>query len=1143
MYRLPRLSARAPGGVPARLLLAGAVALACLGAPAGAGAQPAPATFEALAERYGVETWGRHEGLPQSHIEALARTYEGYLWAGTRAGLARFDGQRFRVYTRADHPGLPSDVISALAEGPPAPGARAGPAALWIGTDGGLAVLVRGRVRAVADGAVTALAADGPRMWIGGTGSLRVFDGAAVRPFADAGLAGARVFRLARASGGAVYAGTDKGLFRIRDGHAVLIPLPGVPDGARSVRALAVEPGGAVWAGTEGGVFRVDAGRASRVAALDACGAPRGFALTPDGLWVATARDGLCRLDTAGVHRVRTADGLPTDLMNGAVVGDDGTLWVGTVTRGLVALRRGPFLTLDPTGEASNPFAVLETRDGALWLGASNGVVARLSAGRVARFGRAEGLPDGVVSVLAEASDGALWAAAGAGGVWSLCRLAPAAARFRCTRTPHQVFGLTADARGHLLAGMNGRVLAVRPDGRLDTLFAVPSRRPRVVRLFSATDGALYAAAFGAVMREADGRRVRLEGPAAALGGNPYGMGEDERGRVWIAFYGAGLCRADPGASALRCYTMADGLPSAETMSLLADRRGGLWLGSYRGLARMPLAAFDRVDGGQARALTYTLYGGGPFDGLRDAEANSGSPGAIHLRSGHLAFATVGGLAVTRPAWLRRGLARLPPRPIIEAAYTATRSFPGDTTAAVTFATGERDVRFDVAAFSLGALGGTRLATRLEGLDRAWRTLPAGDPEVRYTNLRPGRYRLDVLATAADGRAGRTSFAFRVPARPHETAGFYVFAALAVLGVAAAVVRLRSVNFARQRGVLEAEVAARTAELRAREHDLAHLNDDLRSEVARRVDEFVATRTRYEADLVAARDTAEAGARAREAILRNVTHEVRTPIAAILGFSDILAAEAPPELREFADYIDENGKRLLHMLNDVLDLARFESGGVEVLAGHADAADVARGVAGVLGPLARRKRLDLRVDAPATLPILIDAFAVERIVTNLVSNAIKFTDEGGVTVTVAGEPAPRPAAGDPPRETGLEGDGSPRGDAEAAGTLVLTVADTGRGISAAFLPHLFEPFKQEDAGLARAHEGSGIGLTLVRRIIEAHGGAVAVESTPGAGTTFTVRLPNLVGPGTFAGPGDRAAPGAHDAPGPLATPATARSAS
>ncbi|WP_412061595.1 ATP-binding protein [Rubrivirga sp. IMCC45206] len=229
-----------------------------------------------------------------------------------------------------------------------------------------------------------------------------------------------------------------------------------------------------------------------------------------------------------------------------------------------------------------------------------------------------------------------------------------------------------------------------------------------------------------------------------------------------------------------------------------------------------------------------------------------------------------------------------------------------------------------------------------------------------------------------------------------------------------------------------------------------------------------------------AREQAEEAARLKSSILANMSHEIRTPLTAILGFADILREEVPEDLYEYADTIHGGGQRLLDTLNDILDFARLDAERASVLPEPIDAALVVRESVGLLAPLAQRKGLGLHLQSSsASVPAVHSASALGRVLTNLVGNAIKFTEKGEVRVSLHAAPT----------------------------FFAIRVQDTGVGIADEFLPELYEAFKQESDGHRRDFEGTGLGLAITKRLVDLMGGEIRVWSKKGEGTLFEVALP------------------------------------
>jgi len=244
-----------------------------------------------------------------------------------------------------------------------------------------------------------------------------------------------------------------------------------------------------------------------------------------------------------------------------------------------------------------------------------------------------------------------------------------------------------------------------------------------------------------------------------------------------------------------------------------------------------------------------------------------------------------------------------------------------------------------------------------------------------------------------------------------------------------------------------------------------------------RVAEALRTLEAGRLDLIAAKDEAEAANAAKTRFLANMSHEVRTPLNGVLGMAQVMAADTLSEAQgRRLQILQESGQSLLALLNSILDIARLETGAVRLRAESFDLTALVEASCAAFSGAATAKDLALTADiAPELRGRWIgDPMRLRQVLGNLVANAVKFTDEGGVTVRV------RPTA------KGLR----------------FEVEDTGLGIAAEHLPELFKTFSQVDSSLTRAHDGAGLGLSICRELVELMGGAIGVHSTPGQGSSF-----------------------------------------
>ncbi|MBA4053874.1 MAG: PAS domain-containing sensor histidine kinase, partial [Marivirga sp.] len=226
--------------------------------------------------------------------------------------------------------------------------------------------------------------------------------------------------------------------------------------------------------------------------------------------------------------------------------------------------------------------------------------------------------------------------------------------------------------------------------------------------------------------------------------------------------------------------------------------------------------------------------------------------------------------------------------------------------------------------------------------------------------------------------------------------------------------------------------------------------------------------------------------RLKSDFLANMSHELRTPLNAVLGFSELLIDKKVGDLNakqlEYLNDIHASGSHLLRLINNVLDIAKIEAGKADLVIETFNLGDVITEVIQTLRPIAEKKLIEItQTLAPEIRLVSIDKNKLRQILYNLLSNAIKFSNHVAVVnvETLAGN----------------------------RNTFILKVRDSGIGIAAYNLKKLFVPFVQLDSGLARQHQGSGLGLSVTKTIVALHEGEISVESTLGKGSTFIVKLP------------------------------------
>ena len=372
----------------------------------------------------------------------------------------------------------------------------------------------------------------------------------------------------------------------------------------------------------------------------------------------------------------------------------------------------------------------------------------------------------------------------------------------------------------------------------------------------------------------------------------------------------------------------------------------------------------------------------------------------------------------------------------------------------------------DFASMEYIALGNRTYQYQLEGYDR--QRVDAGQTHsANYTNLDPGAYTFKVWGRNRDGIWNAEPIALRITILPPWYLALWakVAAALVFAGAVLLFIRIRTGGLKKQKELLERTVVERTAELSQ------------------------------------AKDRAERSELVKQQFLANMSHEIRTPMNAIMGMTGILKRnEHLPEQEKYLNAVSQSSENLLVILNDILDLSKLEAGRTELEQVAFDPRQVIGNVRDILRYKAEEKALALTVDIAEDMPrtLVGDPTRLNQIVLNLAGNAIKFTERGSVTLRVRW----------------------------VNGELRIDVIDTGIGIPQDRLHNIFEEFTQAYSDTARKYGGTGLGLTISKRLAEMQGGNITVKSEQGKGSTFTVTIPCAVVTGTHATPAQ--VPGAEE---------------
>jgi signal transduction histidine kinase/ligand-binding sensor domain-containing protein len=726
-------------------------------------------------ERCSVQRWQVKDGLPGDSIRALVQAPDGQLWIAALGGVTRYDGIRFAPVT------VPGELVAAASDVGSLLAARDG--TVWAGSArhaplrlrGGVVTAMGGGEGLGAEAGAVAWAEDARgQVWLAGSRTLHRFaDGRFVNQ-ALRGLGDRRPAALAVDHLGAIWLGTDRGLFAVVGDE--LIPHPTVP-GSASVSALYQDRRRVLWVATGDGLLAVDGPRSRAYRQ----GLPRGpiaaMADDDDGnLWLGTA-EGLVRLREGQVAVFTTRDGLPDDDVTALLVDREGSLWVGTRNGGVVQFsdRTLDARSLPASLDGVDLESVCEDAEGGMWFGTRGRGAIRWKDQRVTVHDARSGLlGDTVFSVMPGA----------AGEVW--IGTARGLNRWRAGKVddpglwPRAVASLHLDRQGVLWIGGNGE-LGRLADGQVQ-LFGAEHNVPKQVRVMTdEPDGTLWISGNGGLFRLEGGRFVRPSPLGAQRGLGPVrSLLTDREGAIWMTAERVGLLRVWQGKVTL--FDASRGLDAEMLYQLRDDEAGDLWVGTNKSILRVSRSSLDAVAEGRRPTLDVVSF--------ETTDRRAGvvatqlkQPAAWKARDGRLWFLTRQGAVTIDPRRVRTNT--VPPGIAVEAVIADGQSMVlgiGERH----FGPGLRSLEIHYAARTLLEPSKVRYRYRLEGRDPDW--VEAGTRRAAtYANLRNGSYRFRVQASNGDRvwNERGASYTFTIAPPLYRRAWFYLACAglLVPLGV------------------------------------------------------------------------------------------------------------------------------------------------------------------------------------------------------------------------------------------------------------------------------------------------------------------------------------------------------------------------
>jgi len=1050
--------------------------------------------------QYRLRNWDMEAGLPANSIYAITQTHDGYLWLGTQEGLVRFDGDNPDLQSlEKDTRFLHHVEVKALHEDQDQ--------VLWIGTYAdGLFFLKNGEFTPFTtdnpDAFIRISSIDQDRwgnLWVGS------FDFGLTCIMADRwityteadGLPSNGVNAISRDGNQDLWITTTKGIVKIigPENFKVWASHEDLPHD-KDV-CLYEADSGVLWIGTgDKYLFSFKNGQYSHYGPEHEIYYSTINCLFRDGdknLWIGTDGGGLIRNSKGDFSAFRKGTELAGSSIYAIYEDREKNLWIGTHNRGLFQLRVAsftPFTTKE--GLAHDDIQCLyEDRTGNIWFG-SKGGLCRLNRadGKISNIlSKAEGLLDDSVTALHGGKGNSLWI-----GTWGGLHLLEEEGKLTTfTRadglSSNNINCIRMDRQGNTWVGTENGLNRIDSDRKIISYTTGDGLTGNSVRfIYQDIDDNLLIGTGSGLNGFKEGKII--PDPFPGMGKRAFScIYRDKEGVIWLGT-DAGLIMVKDRKSSLFIFTTDDGLVENYVESILEDDNDFLWLAGRNGISRIKKKQLEDYALKQETQLQPVQFT--ELDGMKSRWCNEQ---AIKTRDGSFWFPTSIGAAVIHPNHIEEQFTSL--HPIIE--KVTADGVPvfihgmKRKNSPVKLKPGTRRLEFFYTAPTFINPKKITFKSFLENYDSDWFSM--GKLRVAtYTELSPGTYTFKVAAVnpdKPDELLPQYIDSFSVYQEPAftQTLGFYLILLALIITAAFLLYRMRISRLKAREKQLEALVAARTADLHERNAQLEKARQNLQNS-----NELIETKNlQLESQTAQLKEQSEKLKemdRIKNRFFTNISHEFRTPLTLIMGpLEQMLVESNSQENRRKLGLMLRNSQRLLGLINQLLELSRFESGKVKLQANRQNIIPLLKGIVGNFEALAEQRELELKFHSRCReVSLFVEPAKIQEVMENLLINAVKFTPPGGeINVSVSCIP------GEDPEKPGE--------------CLRISISDTGAGIPREQLLHIFDRFYQSDATFEHRRQGTGIGLALVKELVQLHHGTIDVYSHEGKGTEFIISLP------------------------------------